>query len=58
MISFCLRNQRNDKHVKFMKLDVREDEHLIYLVLHECIKEDEAVYVIENKLDDIDIEIS
>lgn len=38
-----------------MKLDVREDEHLIYLVLHECTRNEEAVYIIENKLDDIDI---
>ncbi|KAL4492372.1 hypothetical protein ABPG72_005507 [Tetrahymena utriculariae] len=58
MISFCLRNQRNDKHTKFMKLDVRQDEHLVYLVLHECKNEEEAVYIIENKLDDIEIEVS
>lgn len=38
-----------------MKLEVREDEPLIYLVLHECVKDEEAAYIIENKLDDIDI---
>lgn len=38
-----------------MKLDIREDGHLIYLLISECKNNEEAVYLIENKLTDVNI---
>lgn len=58
MISFCVRSQKDPAVLRFMKLDIREDEQLIYFVLHECTTDDEAVYIIENKLKDADLFIS
>lgn len=43
--------------VKYMKLDIREDDELVFLVFHECESEDNAVYVIENKLADVSLTI-
>ncbi len=40
-----------------MKLDIREDGHLIYLVISECTTNEEAVYLIDNKLSNVIVEV-
>ncbi|EGR27232.1 PH domain protein [Ichthyophthirius multifiliis] len=57
IISFSLRNQITPNQLKYMKLEIREDGHLIYLVISECQNNEEAVYLIDNKLQNVCIEV-
>lgn len=40
-----------------MFFEMREDDHLTYLIFKEILTEKDATYLIENNLDSADIEI-